>query len=96
MLVTAGASSPAVTNTIKEVMLTTSDNPFDPFTEFELWFRFDSSMNYFSCNYLARIAKTSDELTDADNALAIETAVDEIVQLNLTGNYKKVQRVVSV
>ena len=86
------AGTPA---TIKEVMLTTSDNPFDPFTEFELWYRFDSSMNYYSCNYLARIAKTSDELTDADNALAIEAAVDEIVQLNLMGNYVKVQRFVT-
>lgn len=82
--------------TIKEVMLTTSDNPFDPFNDFENWFRFDTSMNYHSCNYLARIARTSDELSDTDNALAIERAVDEIVQLNLSGNYKKVQRIISV
>lgn len=82
-------------NQIKEVMLTTSDNPFNPFTDFDLWFRFDSSMNYFSCNYLARIAKISDELSEADNAAAIERAIDEIVQLNLRGNYMKVQRIVS-
>lgn len=82
--------------TIKAVMLTTSDNPFDPFTEFDNWFRFDSSMNYNSCNYLARIAKTSDELSDLDDALAIEIAVDEIVQLNLNGKYKKVQKIITL
>ena len=82
--------------TIKEVMLTTSDNPFDPFDNFLLWYRFDLSKNYNSAGYLARIAKTSDELSDADNALEIERAVDEIVQLNLLGIYKKVQRIVPV
>jgi len=74
---------------MKESMLTTSDNPFDPFTEFDSWFTFDMSNNYNSCSYLARIAKTSDDLSDADNALAIEHAIDEIVELNLLGIYKK-------
>jgi len=77
---------------MREAMLTTADNPFDPFTQFDSWFAFDSSKNYNSCSYLARIAKTSDELSDADNAIAIEQAIDEIVQLNLLGNYVKVTR----
>ena len=77
---------------IRRAMLTTSDNPFDPFDDFDSWFAFDTSQNYNSCSYLARIAKTSDELSDVDNELAIEQAIDEIINLNLTGNYLKVVR----
>lgn len=73
-----------------EFMLTTLDNPFNPFTQFEEWFNYDSSKGYNTCAYLARISKSSDELSDEDQALAIEQAMDEIVSLNLLGNYIKV------
>ena len=78
--------------TIRRAMLTTSDNPFNPFDDFDSWFAFDSSRNYNSCSYLARIAKTSDELSEVDNELAIEKAINEIIEFNLTGNYVKVVR----
>ena len=72
------------------VMLTTIDNPFDPFTQWDEWKRYDEDMKYFSCNYLARIAKTSDDLSEADYEKAIEDAIDEIVSLNINGMYRKV------
>ena len=75
---------------VRRAMLTTSDNPFNPFKEFDLWFAFDSLNNYNSCSYLARIAKTSDDLSEIDNELAIEQAVNEIVELNINGLYVKV------
>lgn len=75
-----------------DVKLTTLDNPYSPFTQFREWFAFDESKGYNSCSYLARVAKTSDELSPADDALAIETAIDSIVELNLLGIYKKVKR----
>jgi hypothetical protein len=74
----------------KDVMLTTIDNPFDPFTHFDEWKAFDEVKGYNSCSYLARIVKSSDELSEADEALAIEQAIDEIVKLNVLGIYKKV------
>ena len=77
-------------NTMKDVMLTTIDNPFDPFTHFDEWKAFDEAKGYNSCSYLARIVKSSDELSEADEALAIEQAIDEIVRLNLLGIYMKV------
>jgi len=76
--------------TMKDVMLTTIDNPFDPFTQFDEWKAFDEEKGYFSCAYLARIVKTSDELSEEDEALAIEQAIDEIVRLNVLGIYRKV------
>jgi hypothetical protein len=75
---------------MKDVMLTTIDNPFDPFVEFDQWKAFDEGKGYFTCSYLARIANTSIELSEEDEALAIEQAIDEIVQLNVLGIYKKV------
>lgn len=74
----------------KPVMLTTADNPFNPFTQFDEWQKFDESKGYYTCAYLARIVKTSDELSETDEALAIRQAIDEIVRLNVLGIYKKV------
>jgi hypothetical protein len=75
---------------MKDVALTTIDNPFDPFTQFEEWKAFDEAKGYFTCNYLARIVKSSNELSEVDEDLAIELAIDEIVRLNILGIYKKV------
>lgn len=75
-----------------EYMLTTVDNPFDPFTQFTQWFAFDTASGYHTASFLARIAKTSDELSDVDQRLAIQSAIDEIVRENVSGVHKKVSR----
>lgn len=77
---------------MNDAMLTTIDNPFDPFTQFDDWQKFDESNGYFTCSYLARIAKISNDLSELDTANSIEAAIDEIVQLNLLGIYKKATR----
>lgn len=71
-------------------MLTTIDNPFDPFTQWNEWKRYDEDKRYFSCSLLARIALTSYELSDEDNRKAIEEAIDAIVTMHANGLYKKV------
>ena len=73
-------------------MLTTIDNPFDPFEQFSDWFRFDVDKGYYSCAYLARIAKTSDQFSDQENDEEIERAIDEIVKHDFLNIYKKVKR----
>jgi hypothetical protein len=75
-----------------EYMLTTIDNPFDPFTQFEEWFQWDSRAGYHTPGMLDRIAKTSDELSEADQHLAIQQAIDEIVRENVIGVWMKVKR----
>jgi hypothetical protein len=76
-------------------MLTTVDNPFDPFDDFISWFLFDIEKGYNSCAYLARIAKTSDQLSNEENEREIERAVDEIVLYDFLNIYRKVKREVS-
>lgn len=75
-----------------ESMLTTVDNPYNPFIQFDEWKAFDESKGYYTCEYLARIAKTSHELSDADNSLAIEDAINEIIYFNVLGIYQKVTK----
>ncbi len=70
--------------------LTTADNPYSPFTQFEQWFLYDELKGYHSCGYLARIARTSDQLSDEENAEEIERAIDEIVKYDFTNMYRKV------
>lgn len=73
-------------------MLTTVDNPFDPFTQFNAWFAFDTAAGYNTSGLLDRIAKTSDDLSEADQSLSIQLAIDEIVSENVLGLYRKVSR----
>lgn len=72
--------------------LTTVDNPYDPFTQYDEWFAFDSRLGYHTPSFLARIVQTSTELSDADQELAESLAIDEIVSENVLGLYRKVTR----
>lgn len=74
---------------MRHAYLTTSDNPFNPHTQFDLWNAFDQLQGYNSCAYLARIAKTADDLSPMDQAIAVEEAIDSIVDMNVLGIYKK-------
>lgn len=65
-------------------MLTTSDNPYNPLTQYEEWRGYDESVcGYFTSQYLARIAAYSPELTTGEMDQAIEDAIDEIIAMNL-------------
>ena len=76
-----------------EVALTTFDNPYNPFTQFNRWFLFDVEKGYNSCAYLARIARTSNELTEEENQQEIERAIDEIIKYDFMNIYRKVHLV---
>lgn len=73
-------------------MITTIDNPFDPFSQFDEWYAFDTQKGYNTCDYLAKLAYGSPDLSALDQLKAVELAIDEIVSLNLLGIYKKVKR----
>lgn len=73
-----------------EHMLTTVDNPYNPFVDFESWYAYDEGAGYHTTAFLARVVKTSHEISDADQSLALEAAIDEIVRENVLGIYRKV------
>lgn len=80
---------------MEDYMLTTIDNPFNPYTQFDDWYAFDEQKGYCSCGLLARIAKVSDnfDLNDENfennQNLEILRAIDEIVKLNPLGIHTK-------
>lgn len=71
----------------QEKVLTTTDNPFNPFLDFLSWYSYDHQLGYDTPNYMARLARTSDELPDDDNDAEIDRVMEDIVMLNITGTY---------
>jgi hypothetical protein len=76
--------------TEKQAMLSTVDNPWNPFTNFDEWYAFDVGHGYHSCAVLDRFARTSDALSDADNSLEISNAIDEIIKFDPFHRFIKV------
>ncbi len=72
--------------------LTTFDNPYNPFEQFTSWFLFDEEKGYHSCAYLGRIARTSNQFSEAENELEIERAIDEIIRYDFRNIYKKIKQ----
>lgn len=75
-----------------EYMLTTIDNPYNPFKQFDSWFLFDVEKGYNTCAYLDRIARTSDQLSDTENDEELERAMNEIISNDFMNIYKKVKK----
>jgi hypothetical protein len=71
-------------------MLSTIDNPWNPFTHYEEWFAYDASHGYHTPSLLARITVSSNELSEYDQELDILRAIDEIVSENASGMHRKV------
>lgn len=82
----------------KEIMITTEDNPFDPFSQWDEWYFYDLSQGYNSCERLARLVKTSPQLSDAVNNVEVEDAIDTMMYTGAIGKngkfvqYKKIER----
>lgn len=70
--------------------ITTFDNPYDPFDQFDSWYMYDVTHGYNTCAYLGRIALISDALSETENDEEIEQAIDDILSCDFTGMYKKV------
>ena len=75
-----------------EFMLSTVDNPYNPFIQFDEWLDFDTYKGYNTCGVLARITLSSDELSEVDQSLAIQAAMDELVLNDPLGIFMKVKK----
>lgn len=73
-----------------ECMLTTFDNPYDPFEQFTLWNLFDIEKGYNTCSLLARmIQNLPDDLSESERDEEEEKAMDEIIKYDFLNIYKK-------
>lgn len=73
-------------------MLTTTDNPWDPFDNFKEWYAWDEGHGYHTSGLLARLTFSSYELSVNEQAAAIEAAMDEIVENNYSGVHRKITK----
>ena len=64
---------------MEKFRLTTSDNPFDPYTQWDDWYFYDLSQGYNTCERLAMIAKISVQLPDEANESEIEEAAEQLM-----------------
>ena len=74
----------------KECMLTTFDNPYNPFDDFTLWYLYDKEQGYNTCERLARIARLSSDMTQDEIDVETDRAMDEIIFYDFLNIYKKV------
>lgn len=71
-------------------MLTTIDNPYNPFVDFDRWFEYDEVTGYKSCERIAKLAKVNSGMSNDEIAEAIENAIDIIVTNDFTNLFRKV------
>lgn len=76
----------------RKVNITTTDNPFDPFDEFDSWFGFDVEKGYYTSSKLARLTNLTEEMTEKEESDEIERAIDRLIEIDPLDIYKKVER----
>jgi hypothetical protein len=72
-------------------MLTTYDNPYNPFEQFDAWFKYDMRMHYNTCGLLASKTISASTFGDRLDNQRTEEAMDEIIALEPM-LYKKVTK----
>ena len=73
-------------------MLSTIDNPFNPFEDYSSWLMFDKEKGYDSAERLMRIAKLTDDMTQKEENEEIERAIDERIKYDILNVYIKVSK----
>lgn len=63
----------------ENVMLTTYDNPFNPFTQFDAWWKEDLRLGHDCCGTLAKESLTNDVDSDSLNERVILETIDRLV-----------------
>ena len=70
------------------IWLTTKDNPFDFYEQFEDWYHFDESKGYCTCGLIARFVEDSEDLTRGEMNDLVRIAIDEILAIDSLKIYK--------
>lgn len=66
----------------KEFLITTIDNPYNPFSEYEDWLRFDEENGYNTQNYVARVLQVKDLDDSLSEDEKLDIALESILSIN--------------
>ena len=75
-----------------EYMLTTIDNPFNPFIDFDRWYFFDVTQGHYTSEYIARIAVDSALLSDEERSEEYNRAIQWILDNDVLGLYVRITK----
>lgn len=75
---------------MSSALLSTVDNPYNPHTQPDDWYRYDMERGYYTLAYLARVANPASDLSESEADQVYEDAMNEIVRENVNGMYIKV------
>ena len=68
-------------------MLTTVDNKFDYFTQFDEWNKFDTESGYNTLALIARFMPKENDLTFDEYNQAIDDAIKKVIQIDVLDQY---------
>ena len=77
-------------------MLTTKDNPYDPFDQFDEWYGYDQDHKHFTCEYLARSVASSPLVSELEDIQTRNDTIDQICRLNATGLWVCVEKEITL
>ncbi len=83
-------------NDYRTFSITTFDNPFNPFIDFDNWFLFDIEKNYYTLSKLARISKVDDSMTAKEEAIEVERAIERLIEIDPLDIYMKIYKPASI
>lgn len=69
------------------IVLTTTDNPYNPRTDYDLWLQWDQEHGYFTQEYLSRLANPEPDMTEEEEESVYQKAIEEILEANVLGIY---------
>ena len=75
---------------LRRVNITTTDNPFNPFDDFNSWFMFDIEKGYYTSSKIARLTHLTDDMTEKEENEEIERAIDELIKVDPLDIYIKI------
>ena len=73
-----------------ETMLTTIDNPFNPFEQFVDWYMYDQQKGYNTYSRIARLMPDDDSLSSIEKDRIEDNIIDRMIQHDPLGIYTKV------
>lgn len=77
---------------MEEVLITTKDNPYSPFTRFDEWWNFDFMHEYNTCGLVGRLVITSSDLSDYDYDEAVDIAYAKAIKLSKSQMHEVVKK----
>ena len=75
-----------------DCMISTKDNPFDPFDDFNAWLLFDKEKGYDSNERVARLAHITEDMTEEESDKEFERAMDRLIEIDPLDIFIKIRR----